>query len=560
MRFKAMKPIWKKSWPPSWPHDGDDGVFLGKDPLFQVLYDNAYRFRSKPAMIYYGTVISYLELKDLMLKAAGALQRLGIAKGDRVYLGMQNCLHCLGAIVVPGNPMFKGGELSYVLNDSGAKVAIVENGIYPILAGVRDQLSSLQAVVATSLGEYLPKEPYPVFPTDISLEEGRYPDAIDWQDFIAAEPVKGFADVTMDDVAQLQYTSGTTGQPKGAMLTQRNITCRGAIDSRIRNDTFAEVHLAVLPLFHITGLANHVLSPFFFGGTVCILTRFDVESVLAAIERYRVSFMCSITTMDIALITHPNFKNYDISSIRIMTMGGAPLPPAIQQKFEEIGIRLAEGYGMSETTATMSWNPVERIKLGTVGPPNPHAEIRIADMEDMDQDVAPGQQGELWLRGAGVSIGYWNNPGATAESFPEGWIRTGDIASMDEDGYITLHGRLKELIKASGYSVFPAEVETYMYQHPAILECCVIGVPHEYRGEDVKAFVVLKPEWTGKVTVEELVAWAREKMAVYKYPRTIELRDELPKLASGKVLRRELKDQEIARLAAAEAAAQSEPK
>ena len=558
MRFKPMEPIWKKSWPPSWPKDGEDGIIQGKDPLFHTLYDNAYRFRTKPAIIYYGKIITWLELKDLVFKAEGSLKKLGVVKGDHVYLGLQNspqfviayfAAHCLGAIVIPASPMFKGGEMSYVLNNSGAKIVITEDGLYPIFQSIRDQVPAVEAVIVTSLGEYLPTEPYPAFPAGILIEGGDFSGAIQWKDFMNAEPLKELADVCLDDIALLQYTSGTTGHPKGAMLTHRNIAHRAGLDSRMRNDTHQDVHIAVLPLFHITGMSNHLLCPIFMGGTTCIMTRFESEAVLAVIERYRGTFMCSITTMDIALITHPNFSKYDISSIRLMTMGGAPLPPAIQQKFEDIGIRLAEGYGMSETTATMTWNPLEKIKQGTVGPPIPHVEIRITDITDIDKNLGVDEQGELWMRGPTVATGYWNNPEETAEAFPEGWIRSGDIASIDEDGYITIHGRLKEMIKASGYSVFPAEVETYLFQHPAIQECCVIGVPHDYRGEDVKAFVVLKPDWQGKVTETEIIEWAREQMSVYKYPRSIEFRDSLPKSGTGKVLRKELKAEEAARAA-----------
>ncbi|NLV16710.1 MAG: AMP-binding protein [Syntrophomonadaceae bacterium] len=552
MRFKAMDPIWEKTWPENWPRNG---VIDGKDPLFQNLYDNATRFRDKPALIYYGGIITWWELRDMVLRAASGLQKLGVTKGDRVYLGLQNCpqfyiaffaAHSLGAIVVPGSPMFKAGELTYALNDSGAKVIITEEDIFPIYQIIRNDLKSVESVVVTSLGEYLPEEPYPAFPLAVSSTIEPSSDYMTWPELMNNSPIKKFADVTLSDIALLQYTSGTTGYPKGAMLTHGNIKHRGVNDSWMHDDAHDYIHLACMPLFHVTGMGNHLLCPAYCGGTVVVMVRFEPEAVLQAIERYRVTYLCSITTMDIALITHPKFNDYDISSIRGMTMGGAPLPPNIQQKYEDIGLRLAEGYGMSETMSTMTWNPFDRIKQGTVGIPIAHVEVRIADKDNIEKNVPLGEQGELWVRGPSVAAGYWNKPEETAETFVEGWIRTGDIATMDEDGYVTLNGRLRELIKASGYSVFPAEVETYLYQHPAILECCVIGVFHEYRGEDVKAFVVLEPEWVGKITEEELVAWAREQMSVYKYPRTIEFRDELPKSGTGKIMRRILKAEEDA--------------
>jgi acyl-CoA synthetase (AMP-forming)/AMP-acid ligase II len=554
LKYKAMEPIWEKTWPDNWP---GNYIMEGKDPLFHNLYDNATRFRDKPALIYYGTIITWWEYRDLLMRAAAGLQKLGVVKGDRVYLGLQNCpqfyiaffaAHALGAIVVPGSPMFKAGELTYVLNDSGAKVVITQDDLFPIFESIRKDVPSVEAVIVTSLGEYLPDEPYPEFPLAVSRTVEPSPEYKTWPELIGSEPIRKFADVNIDDIALLQYTSGTTGYPKGAILTHRNIKHRAVNDSWMHDDAHYFVHLAVMPLFHVTGMGNHLLCPTYCGATVVVMVRFDAEAVLQAIERYRVTYLCSITTMDIALITHPKFNDYDISSLVGMTMGGAPLPPAIQQKYEDIGLHLAEGYGMSETMSTMTWNPYDRIKQGTVGVPIAHVEARIADINDIEKNVPLGEQGELWVRGPSVAAGYWNKPEETAETFVEGWIRTGDIATMDEEGYVTLNGRLRELIKASGFSVFPAEVETYLYQHPAILECCIIGVPHDYRGEDIKAFVVLKPDWVGKITEEELIAWAREQMSVYKYPRIIEFRDELPKSGTGKIMRRILKEEQAVAL------------
>jgi len=555
MQFKPMERIWEKHYKNDYVL-GED-VLIGRDPLIQHLVYNAYKFRDRAAIIYYGTEISWTEFKNLVLKAAGGLKRLGIKKGDRVYLGLQNCpqflisywaTHAVGGIVVPGSPMFKKGELQYALNDSGARVVIMEDGLYPILESIRTKVPGVEAVVTTSLGEYLPQEPTLPLPEGLVIDNPQCTGSIDWQEFIAGPPVDRLETLELEDVAQLQYTSGTTGHPKGAMLVQRNLLWKAVLYSHNKEEA-GDVNLAALPLFHITGMVGHMLSPIYFGNTIVLLARFDPLTALMAIDKYQVSTFGAITTMNIALINHPDAEKYDLSSWRNAWMGGAALPDAVQKKYHALGIQLAEGYGMSETTSTVVQTIARWIKPGSIGLPFSGVDLRIVDPEDDYQDVVPGEEGELWVRDPGVAIGYWNQPEDTALAFPgDGWVKTGDIAKIDEDGFIWLCGRLKEMIKASGFSVFPAEVEEYLYLHPAIGECAVIGIPHDYRGEDVKAFVVLKPDWVGKVDEAELVAWAREQMSVYKYPRHIEFRNSLPKTGTGKVLRKDLRAEEAAKM------------
>jgi acyl-CoA synthetase (AMP-forming)/AMP-acid ligase II len=331
------------------------------------------------------------------------------------------------------------------------------------------------------------------------------------------------------------------------MLVHRNILWK-ALAYSYNAAKPDDVGLAALPLFHITGMTAHMLSAVFQGSTIVLMARFDPLTALKAIDKYKVTIFGAITTMNIALINHPDAGKYDLSSWRVAWMGGAALPEAVQQKYFALGIRLAEGYGMSETVATVIQTIPRWIKPGSIGLPFSGVDLRIVDPADNNKDLPLGEEGELWVHDNSVAVGYWNKPEDSAETFPEpGWVKTGDIAKIDEDGFVWLCGRLKEMIKASGYSVFPAEVEEYLYQHPAILECAVIGVPHDYRGEDVKAFVVLKPECKGKITEEELIAWAREQMSVYKYPRSIDFRDELPKGGTGKILRKILKAEEAER-------------
>lgn len=551
MEIEPMDRIWEKSWTISWVKEGYQH---GRDPLFHHLYTNTIRHRQRPAIVFYGQIITWDELRDLLMRAAGGLQKLGVEKGDRVYLGMQNCpqfvisffaAHCLGAIVTAISPAYKAGEVRYILNDSGAKVLIIEESVVPVLNEIKDQVPAVENVIVTSLDEYLPSDPYPAFPADLMSKGIKYPGTISWQEFMASEPLQEMADVDINDVALLQYTSGTTGKPKGAMLTHMNLLNGAFINTAHTANTVDTVQVGMLPMFHITGMNDHLLTTAFLGSTLCIITRFDPVAFLQIVEKYQANYSVLATPMVIYLASHPSFSEYDISSLYNFGIGGATLPQAVFNKYLEMGITLCEGYGMSETTATVSFNPIEAAKLGSIGLPMPQIDLRIVDIDDLSKDVPIGEEGELWVKGPSCGIGYWNNPAGTAETFlGDGWVRTGDIVKMDEDGYLYICGRLKEMIKSSAYSIFPAEVEEYMYGHPAILECCVIGVPHEVKGELVKAFVVLRPEWDGKITEKELIEWARGQMAPYKYPRIIEFRDSLPKGPTGKVARKILKEEE----------------
>ncbi|NLV16447.1 MAG: AMP-binding protein [Syntrophomonadaceae bacterium] len=533
-------------------------LFYRLQPLYRKLYDNSLRLRERKAIVYYGTIITWDEVRDLIYRAAGSLQRMGIGKGDRVYLGMQNCpqmvisffaAHFVGAVVTAMTPAYKVGEVQYAANDSGAKVMIIEESVIPIYNQVKDKLSTVEHVVVTSLGEYLPENPYPHFPEDL-LPQGLKCDgpAMSWKEFVGGEPLKEMAKSNINDVAVLQYTTGTTGRPKGAMLTHRCIEAGSFILTGHTGNTVDTVTLAVLPLFHITSMNDHMFTWAFMGGCLVILARFDPDSYLQAIERYRCTYSIVVTTIVIALANHPNFEKYDLSSLALLGIGGAPLPVPVLQKYHNMGVYLSEGWGMSETTALGIMNPMDAIKIGSIGMPVPQVDIRLVDPMDISRDVPIGEEGELWIKSPLVAIGYWNAPELTAETFLEGgWLRTGDICKMDEDGYFYICGRLKEMIKVSAYSVFPAEVEQYMFEHPAIQDCAAIGVPHESKGEEVKIFVVLKPDYKGKITEQEMIDWAKNQMAPYKYPRIIEFRDSLPVGNTGKVMRKILREEEAAR-------------
>jgi acyl-CoA synthetase (AMP-forming)/AMP-acid ligase II len=299
----------------------------------------------------------------------------------------------------------------------------------------------------------------------------------------------------------------------------------------------------VLPWFHITGLECQLNMMAYTGATLVVLGRFDLETMLRAIQRYRCTLTTLIATVNVAVVNSPLTAQYDLSSLRASFSGGAPVPAEVAQRWETITrVKLIEGYGLSETTAPTHSNPPHRPKYGTVGVPLPFVDARVVSLEDGQSELEPGESGEIAVRGPMVMKGYWRRPDATAEAIRKGWFHTGDIGRVDEEGYFIVEERKKDMIKASGYSVFPAEVEAIMYRHPAVAEVGVVGVPDPYRGEDVMAFVVLRPEAREKVTEQALVQWCRSEMAVYKAPRQIRFIDALPKTASGKVLKRALRD------------------
>jgi acyl-CoA synthetase (AMP-forming)/AMP-acid ligase II len=556
--FKAMdKKIWEKNIPHWWP----ERFHYGKDPLVKHLYDFSWRIPDKPAIIFYGRIITYKELNDMVWKVAGGLQKLGINKGDRVYIALQNCPQfiiayyaaaAIGAITITGSPLYKGGELRYVLNDCTPKVVIIEDDLFPIFAEIRAEVPFVEKVVVTSLGEYLPAEPEILVSFEPGGQGGDFPDTISWQELIGSQPITALVDLDIKkDIAMLQYTSGTTGNPKGAILTHFNILANATNSGYGRPTHQDDIHIAVLPLFHVNGSNNSLNAPILCGATIVLLVRFDLETMYQAIEKYRCSVWIGITTMNIAFLQHPKFKDYDLSSLTFIGTGGMPLPQALFNTYKEVfGVELQDGFGMSETMAYTICNSSGYSKVGSLGIPCPLVDIRLAKLDDETVNAEIGEEGELWQRGPSIAIGYWNNPEATAETFVKSddseflWLKTGDIMRMDEEGFLWLCGRTKEMIKVSGYSVYPAEVDEYLYRHPAILECCAIGIPHDYKGEEVKAFVVLRPEYKDKVTAEEIIEWASQEMSAYKYPRVIEFRDTLPKGGTGKIMRKVLKAEE----------------
>jgi acyl-CoA synthetase (AMP-forming)/AMP-acid ligase II len=545
-----MERIWLKSWPEGMPRQ----LEFPERPLHDFLTENSRRYPNKVAINFYGRRISFQELDDQSDRLAATLVDLGLKKGDRVSLFLENCPQFViayysvlkaGGVVVAANPMFKEDELRYEINDSGATIIVTLDHLYPKVRAIKKD-TTIGHVIVTSYWDYLPKDPLiPVHPS-MQIQKEVFPDTHEFLDLMEKyEPEPPAIEIDMrEDLALLQYTSGTTGLPKGAMITHYSLL-HNTVGSGVWNGNREDdVHLSVLPFFHVTGMMHSMNMPIYTGTTNVMLSRFDVETAIKAIDTFRCTTWVSITTMNVAVVSFPDIGKYDLGSLRHCSSGGAPIPEEILKKWRQIvGTELVEGYGLSETISQTHVNPTSRPRYGSIGIPHFGVDCRIVDLET-GEEVSPGHQGELLVKGPMVTKGYWNRPEETAEVLNNGWFATGDIIKMDADGYFYIVGRKKDLVKASGYSVFPAEVEALMYEHPAVEEVAVIGVPDPYRGENIKAFIILRPQYKGAVKEEEIIAWAKEKMAAYKYPRIVEFVDELPKTGSGKILKRALRERE----------------
>jgi long-chain acyl-CoA synthetase len=528
-------------------------------PLHEILRAHARRQPDKPAYLWYGAPVTYGEIDRASDAFAARLAQLGVKKGDPVALYMQNCpqyvmahygIQKLGAIVAPCGPLYKEHELSYQLNDLGARVIVAADHLLPTVDKVRPA-SKLEHVFVVHYGDLLPAEPSIALPPDL-VELCAAPRATPpgTEDFLAATRTglaAPAADIGMDDVALMTYTSGTTGLPKGAMLSFDNAffkTTRSVAVYDVRPD---DVMLAIAPMYHIAGMLMAVNMGICAGATSVLMFRFDPAGVMQAIDRHRVNWWYSIAPMLVACMQLPDARRFDLSSLRVnaVTSFGITFTEALAKQWHDHARNCTSfeaAYGLSETHTMDTAMPMDAIRWGTQGKPIPGNEVRIVD-PDTGREMPTGEPGEITVRGRGNFKGYRNKPEATEKTLRDGWVHTGDMGRLDADGYLTFMGRFKEMIKVSGYSVFPEEVETILIRHPAIAQAAAIGVPDPEKGEVVRAFVVLKPGLAEKPAESDIIAWARDNMAVYKAPRQVTFRDALPATGAGKMLRRLLKDE-----------------
>ncbi|MBS0428974.1 MAG: long-chain fatty acid--CoA ligase [Proteobacteria bacterium] len=560
-----------KFWPKRIPHD----ILLPATSLWHNLKTSAERYPDKPALVFFDRVTTYRELASQVDALAGALHAMGVQRGDRVVLDMQNTPQLViahfailraNAVVVPVNPMNKAEELKHYITDPDAKVAITTGDLAPELAKASNALPAgegLRHLVVTQFTDafdaaaadspamaaawrdwLLTRHPLP------ALNGG---EAHAWTEVLAAGEPPPEHVVGRDDMALLPYTSGTTGLPKGC-IHRHSSPMHNAISGRMWGCASAEtVVLAVVPMFHITGIVSMMHTAILSSASLVIMPRWDRDVAGHLISKWKVTSWTNIPTMVIDLMASPNFKNYDLSSLIYIGGGGAAMPQAVAQRLlEEFGLSYQEGYGLTETAAPSHANPPDHAKQQCLGMPFEGVDARVVDPETL-QELPVGESGEIIIHGPQVFQGYWKRPDATAAAFIEfegkRFFRSGDMGRMDEEGYFFITDRLKRMINASGFKVWPAEVELLMFKHPAIQEACVISTKDAYRGESVKAMVVLRP--THKDTkAEDIIAWCRENMAAYKVPRQVQFLDALPKSGSGKVMWRLLQEAEDAPQAA----------
>ena len=540
-------------------------------PLDRLLTDTTAKYPDHSAIIFGAMVgsrlmdakMTYRQLDDAVNRFAAGLQEMGVGKGDRVAIMLPNCPQFIiaayatwriGGIVVCCNPLYVPREIEHLIKDSGAETFVVMSQLYERVKSVRAQ-AGLKRVIVTNIKEYFPGLLRLLFSLAKEKKEGHWVDISgDAATYWFQEILRGAAakpkpvEIDPDEVATLIYTGGTTGGPKGAQLTHYNLVSNATAlnvwtSSRPTEDSL----LAVMPYFHSYGLmvgmhvciANAVT-------TVQIPNPRELVHVLAAIQKHRVTYYPGVPTMFIGLLNFPDRDKYDLTSLRFAVSAAAPLPPEVQQQFQDVtGGVMMEAYGLTETSPCATMDPIDRPKHNSLGVPLPDTEVKVVDVESGEQELPAGEIGELIIKGPQVMKGYWNLPTETANALrtgPDGqtgWFYSGDIGFMDEEGYFHMADRKKDMIIAGGYNIYPADVEAVIFEHPQVKEAAVIGVPDEYRGETVKAFVVLKEGESA--TEEEIIEFCREGMAAYRVPRVIEFRDDLPKSMIGKVLRRELR-------------------
>jgi fatty-acyl-CoA synthase len=534
---------------------------------------SALRYPQKVALVFMGRTWTYSELQFAAEKIASALRKMGVQKGDRVVLDMQNCPQLvithfailrLDAVVVPVNPMNRTEELKHYILDPDTKVAVTTADLAPELAAASNALEKSQRLKHLLVTQF----------TDVFDAANIGPDELpenwsDWLKTVHALPlleggeVHAWASASQgevslgpvtaqsEDLAVLPYTSGTTGLPKGCMHTHGTIMHNAMSSGLWANGTPENKCLCVVPMFHITGMVSVMHATIFMGATLILMPRWDRDLAGRLISKWKVTHWTNIPTMVIDLLGSANMAQFDLTSLQNIGGGGAAMPEAVAQRLlDQFGLRYIEGYGLTETAAPSHTNPPDAPKKQCLGIPFMSVDSRVVDPETL-QELPQGESGEIVMAGPQIFKGYWKRPEATASAFFErdgkSFFRSGDMGRIDEEGYFFMTDRLKRMINASGFKVWPAEVEALMFKHPAIQEACIISTKDAYRGESVKAVVVLRSTHKGQVSEQDIIDWCRDTMAVYKVPRVVEFIEVLPKSGSGKVMWRALQEAEMAK-------------
>jgi len=546
---------WHASYSPGVPPE----IEIRKITMAEALSNTARKYPNEVAYIYMGKKITYRDLEGLVNRFARALKALGVRRGDKVAMLLPNipqvaiadhACYRLGAVTAMNNPLYTERELAYQLDDSDARVVVTLDLLLPRLVKIRNQ-TKIDTIITCHINDFLPfpvKQLFPFVKKDMYRKITTQTGVYQFMDLLKAHPEAPVqSEAAWDDLAALIYTGGTTGVSKGAMLTHENIS---AVIQIFRawfpdlKDT-GESLLGVYPVFHSAGYSVSQNFPFWSGWTCVLVPRPTPEAIVEQLRKFRPSFLPGVPTIYTGLLQNAEFRSMDLSFVKGYFGGAAPLPDDTVNELKTLhGAIINDVYGATENTAFATCTPWKgRVKSGTVGVPLPNTDIKIVDIETGETQMKTGQSGEVCIKGPQVMAGYYKKPDETAAALRDGWFYTGDIGVFDEDGYLSIVDRKKDLIIAGGFNIYPKEVDQVLFDHPKVLEACTIGVPDAYRGESVKAFIVLKAG--ENLTAGEVIAYCKDKLAAYKVPRDIEFLPELPKSAIGKILRRELKAKEM---------------
>jgi long-chain acyl-CoA synthetase len=556
MTQNAEKP-WYKHWPEGVPRHLD----YPEKGVGELFDETARKYPRNTAVIFLDTRVTYGQLRRWVDSFATALSQMGVKKGDVVGLRLPNSVHYviayfaamkIGAVVTANNPLYKAAEIEHQFSDSETKVLVVMDLVYEEAAKAIPK-TKIEKVIGCNIADFLPG-----FKRFFGSLLGKIPSApmpanvLRFKDLLRTAPNLPQVEIDPDnDLAVLQYTGGTTGSPKGAMLTHKNLVANtmqaGAMDPKMQPGG-QDMIVGVLPLFHIYAMTTVMNLAVMSGCGMLLFPKLpEWDDLLGAIQKYKATIFPGVAALYNAINNFERVKDYDLTSIRACISGAGPLPVDIQKRFEELsGAKLIEGYGLTEASPVTHANPLYgRRKDGTIGFPVPDTDAKIVDSENGEKEMGVNQVGELLVKGPQVMKGYYQRDDENRQVLRDGWLYTGDLGMIDDEGYFIIVDRKKDMIKRSGYSVFPREVEDYLYKNEHVLECAVIGVPDQKVGEEIKAFIALKPEARGKVAEKDIIDWAKDNMAAYKYPRLVEFREEIPKGTANKILRRALKEEEM---------------
>ncbi|HOW84189.1 MAG TPA: long-chain fatty acid--CoA ligase [Spirochaetota bacterium] len=553
-----MEKTWFKSYAGGIPKNLD----YEKITVSDALRKTAAEYPDKTALIFLDAKITYKKLNDMVNSFATALIDMGVKPGDKVAMLLPNMPQIVaasygawraGAVVVMNNPLYTDHELEYQLNNSESTVLVTMDLLAPRMIALRPK-TKVKKIIVAHIRDHLgfpKKQLLPIVAKDKHRDIPKTAEVYEWLDVIKKYPASDpKISVDFNSLANLQYTGGTTGVSKGVMLTHSNLSCNvQQIRAWFPDFGKGELIMAgILPFFHSFGLTTVMNFTIWMAGTDILIPRPEPLVILQAIQKYKINFYPAVPTIYVGLLNHPDIAKYDISSIKGCFSGAAPLPVEVIKEFEaKTGAQICEGYGLSETSPVATINPWGgKTKAGSIGLPVPDTELKIVDLDEGTKEMPAGEPGEVIIRGPQVTSGYYNMPDESAKTVRNGWLFTGDIGQMDEDGYFYIVDRKKDMIIAGGYNIYPRDIDEVLFEHPKIMEACAIGIPDTYRGETVKAFVVLKPGES--MTSEDVIEYCKQKLAKYKVPTQVEFIETLPKSGVGKILRKELRAMELKKM------------